>query len=259
MCHSTQSKPPAAPVTGTVEKVTALELTASDGATFGAFLATPGEPNGRNVVILPDVRGAHAYYRELTRRFAEAGFGALVIDYYGRTAGVGERLDDFDWQRYLPSVRADQVALDVQAAQEHLTSVNPGSVFSVGFCFGGGQSWRLAASGFGLAGTIGFYGRPEPVTEVIDRIELPMLLLIAGADVATPQAEFQALGESLARAGVDHELVTYPGAPHSFFDRSAADWQDACDDAWRRIIDFTERHGSTGPQGSGRQGSGRQG
>src|SRR5438045_1130942 len=83
MCHSTESRPPAAPVTGSVTVAGPLTLTAADGTRFGAFQALPGEPNGRNVVILPDVRGVHAYYRDLAGRFAEAGFGAVVVDYYG--------------------------------------------------------------------------------------------------------------------------------------------------------------------------------
>jgi carboxymethylenebutenolidase len=243
MCHSLESKPPAAPVTSAVKEATALELTAHDGTVFCAFLATPAESNGRNVVILPDVRGVHAYYRELAQRFAEAGFAAIVIDYYGRTAGVGTRDDDFDWQQYLPQVRPDEVAIDVRAAIERLAEVDLSPVFTVGFCFGGGQSWRLAASDIGLAGTIGFYGQPEQVSDVIERVRLPMLLLIAGDDVATPQEEFRALDEGLGAVGADYELITYEGAPHSFFDRSYGEWRETCEDSWRRIIDFTERHG----------------
>jgi len=245
MCHSTESKPPAAPVTGSVADSEYVELTSADGTVFGAYQATPGQPNGRNVVILPDVRGVHAYYQELAKRFAEAGFGAIVIDYYGRTAGTGVRDDEFDWQPHLPQVEPDHVAGDVRAAVEHLGRVSPGSFFSVGFCFGGGQSWRLAASDLPIAGSIGFYGRPSLVTDVLGDIKKPLLLLIAGDDVATPQEEFKALDAGLAEAGADYDLVTYEGAPHSFFDRSFGEWRDACEDAWRRIIGFTERHGRT--------------
>ncbi|WP_067179519.1 hypothetical protein [Microtetraspora niveoalba] len=39
---------------------------------------------------------------------------------------------------------------------------------------------------------------------------------------------------------------TYPGAPHSFFDRAYAEWGEACADAWRRILEFTGRHGASG-------------
>jgi carboxymethylenebutenolidase len=72
-------------------------------------------------------------------------------------------------------------------------------------------------------------------------MKAPLLLLIAGADAATPQEEFHRFDEQLTQAGVEHEMKIYPRAPHSFFDRSFAAHRDACDDAWRRILDFVEK------------------
>jgi carboxymethylenebutenolidase len=116
------------------------------------------------------------------------------------------------------------------------------SVFTVGFCFGGSNSWRQSATQPGLAGAIGFYGRPSRVQDVIARMKAPLLLLIAGADQATPQEEFKAFDRQLTDAGVTHKMVVYPGAPHSFFDRSFAQHEEACDDAWRQVLAFlTER------------------
>jgi len=51
-----------------------------------------------------------------------------------------------------------------------------------------------------------------------------------------------AFAAALTAAGVEHELVTYDGAPHSFFDRRYAEWKDACDDAWSKIFKFIEMH-----------------
>lgn len=48
--------------------------------------------------------------------------------------------------------------------------------------------------------------------------------------------------QALAEAGVDHVFVEYPGAPHSFFDRSFGQWQEACDDAWRQVLAFIDEH-----------------
>ncbi|HUR07584.1 MAG TPA: dienelactone hydrolase family protein, partial [Nonomuraea sp.] len=97
MCHSTDSRPPASPVEGRAASQEQIELTAADGNRFLAYRAEPAEPNGRGVVILPDVRGLHPFYRDLAVRFAEAGFRAITIDYFGRTAGTGDRGDDFDF------------------------------------------------------------------------------------------------------------------------------------------------------------------
>ncbi|MCP2164908.1 dienelactone hydrolase family protein [Goodfellowiella coeruleoviolacea] len=242
MCHSTDSRPPAPPNPGEVAEHGRLELTAADGNRFAAHHAVPATPNGRSVVILPDIRGLHPYYEDLTQRFAEAGFHAVALDYFGRTAGIGARDDSFDWQAHIGQVTPDQVRTDVAAAVDWLREHGAGAVFTVGFCFGGSQSWRLSASDLDLAGVIGFYGKPELVDDVVDDFGKPLLLLIAGADVATPQAEFRQLADRLSAAGKDFAMHVYDGAPHSFFDRSFGDWRDACADAWRRILDFTGHH-----------------
>jgi carboxymethylenebutenolidase len=39
---------------------------------------------------------------------------------------------------------------------------------------------------------------------------------------------------------VEHELVSYEGAPHSFFDRKQDEFADASADAWQRVLGFVE-------------------
>jgi carboxymethylenebutenolidase len=242
MCHDDDSRPPSPPVVGAVLEHGPLTLTAHDGTEFLAYRAVPAEPSGRNVVILPDVRGLHPYYEALAVRFAEAGFHAVALDYFGRTAGLGDRHDGFDWESRIAALTPEQIQSDARAATDHVRSINAGPTFSLGFCYGGSASWRLSASDLDLAGCIGFYGRPARIEDVEERLRTPLLLLAAGADAATPVAEFHALDERLTGLGVDHELHVYDGAPHSFFDRAFAEWAAACDDAWVRILDFTARH-----------------
>jgi carboxymethylenebutenolidase len=194
------------------------------------------------MVVLPDVRGLHPFYTDLAQRFAEAGFDSVAIDYFGRTAGVGARDESFDWQQHVREVAYDHVLADAGAAARTLRDAGAAKVFTVGFCFGGGWSWRLSASELGFAGNIGFYGRPEGVEKVIPNVRSPILMLVAGADQATPQEAFIDMDRKLAEAGKEHEMYIYDGAPHSFFDRAFAEWRDACRDAWQRILDFTDEH-----------------
>jgi carboxymethylenebutenolidase len=70
----------------------------------------------------------------------------------------------------------------------------------------------------------------------------PLLLLVAGADAATPREASIDFDHKLTEAKVPHEMHIYEGAPHSFFDRGFAEWKDACDDAWRRILAFVKDH-----------------
>jgi carboxymethylenebutenolidase len=71
-------------------------------------------------------------------------------------------------------------------------------------------------------------------------MKAPLLLLIAGADF-TPREAFVDFEQKLTEAKVPHEMHIYDGAPHSFFDRNFAEWKDACDDAWRRILGFVKK------------------
>jgi carboxymethylenebutenolidase len=116
-------------------------------------------------------------------------------------------------------------------------------VFTVGFCYGGSNSWNQSANGLGINGCIGFYGRPVRSEPSISKMKAPLLLLIAGADGATTPGQSKEFLSKLAAAGVPHEAHVYEGAPHSFFDRSFAQWKDACDDAWRRILAFVKKNG----------------
>ena len=218
------------------------------GNRFAAFLATPDEPAATGVVILPDVRGLYRFYEELALRFAERGYAALALDYFGRTAGVEKRGDDFEYMEHVQRTTEEGVQADTAAAVDHLRGLGCRSVFTVGFCFGGRNSWLAAASGHGLAGAVGFYGmpaerdgRPGP-THRASEIEALILALQAGDDGHITAEHNEAFEQALAEAGVEHEVVTYDGAPHSFFDRRQEDFADASADAWNRVLAFIERH-----------------
>src|SRR5882762_5323887 len=101
MCYGDDARPPAPPTRGQVSEHGDLVLTSADGTQFGAYHAHPEGGSARSVVILPDVRGLHTFYRELAVRFAEAGMHAVAIDYFGRTAGIGARDEDFSFREHV--------------------------------------------------------------------------------------------------------------------------------------------------------------
>jgi carboxymethylenebutenolidase len=241
MCHDDDSRPPAPPLNGGVADRTDLRLTAADGNRLLAHAARAGAPTGTGVVVLPDVRGLHEYYRELASRFAEAGVEAVAIDYFGRTADTDDRSEAFEYAPHVQRTTAEGVAADVAAAVEHLRSPEGGAVarvFTVGFCFGGARSWAQSADTPGLAGCIGFYGRPAWAAEALDRLSAPLLMLMAGADQNIPPADAEGLAERVRARGLRADVHVYDGAPHSFFDRSFTEHRTACADAWRRMLDF---------------------
>jgi carboxymethylenebutenolidase len=252
MCFELDSLPPIPVLKGAAVSHDDLTLESRDGTSFAAFAATPEPPSGIGVVVLPDVRGLYRFYEELALRFAERGYTAVAIDYFGRTAGVGKRDDEFPYMEHVAQTTPEGIQADVAAAAAYLRSPAGGScraVFTVGFCYGGRNSWLSAAGGHGLAGAVGFYGSPgmrndtPGPTQLAGRMEAPILALQAGDDqhiTAAANAEFD---EALTAAGVEHEVVTYDGAPHSFFDRSYEEFADASANAWSRVLAFLERHG----------------
>ena len=243
MCYSDDARVPLPPISGAASDQGDLVLTSSDGTKFGAYFARAEKPTGAGMVVMPDVRGLHHFYKELAQRFAEAGIDAVAIDYFGRTAGIGERDESFDYKPHVDQTTQENIAADVAAGIDYLKSKDGGtvkSVFTVGFCFGGSSSWNQSALQAGLNGAIGFYGRPERSEPYLSRMKAPLLMLIAGADF-TPQEAFHAFDKKLTEVGVPHEMHIYEGAPHSFFDRGFEQWKDACDDAWRRILAFIKK------------------
>jgi carboxymethylenebutenolidase len=249
VCFELDSLPPVRVVAGAAVSHDDLVLEAADGARFAAFAAVPDEPVGIGVVVMPDVRGLYRFYEELALRFAERGYHAVAIDYFGRTAGVGKRADDFPYREHVDRTTPEGIQADVGVAVAQLRG-SCSAVFTVGFCFGGRNSWLAAAAGHGLAGAVGFYGRPGPgrdgspgPAQRAGEIEAPILGLMGGADEAITADDVAEFQRALAAADVEHELVTYEGAPHSFFDRRYEQFAGASEDAWQRVLAFLERYG----------------
>jgi carboxymethylenebutenolidase len=249
VCFEHESSPPIPVLRGAaVSHDDDLILEARDGNRFAAFGAYPDQPTGIGIAILPDVRGLYRFYEELALRFAERGYTAVAFDYFGRSAGVGKRDEAFDYVEHVRETTAEGLQTDVAAAVAHLRETCS-VVFTVGFCFGGRHSWLAAAGGHDLYGAIGFYGRPGPgqdgspgPAERAGEMRAPILGLMGGADPAIPPDDVAMFERALEENGVEHEVVTYPGAPHSFFDRKQAEFADVSEDAWQRVLAFVKRH-----------------
>jgi carboxymethylenebutenolidase len=250
MCFDVDSAPPIPEIAGAAVSHDDLTLEAADGNRFAAFVATPEEPARVGVVILPDVRGLYRFYEELALRFAERGYPAVAFDYFGRTAGAEKRGDDFEYMPHVEQTTPEGVQADVGACVEHLRAAGCDAVFAVGFCFGGRNSWLAAAAGHGLAGAIGFYGRPGegrpsgtpgPLQRVSE-MTAPILALQGGDDPSIPVEDSREFERALEAAGVEHQVVIYEGAPHSFFDRKYEEFAAESEDAWNRVLAFIERY-----------------
>jgi carboxymethylenebutenolidase len=221
-------------------------LTSADGTKLRAYLAsaTGGDVG---VVIAPDVRGLHPFYEELAERFSSAGIHAIAFDYFGRTDGIDRRADDFDFMPHVRQTTPKGLFADIVASRAHLEKETKARrTFVLGFCFGGRIAFLSSAQVPGLAGVVGFYGRlgtrendPWPIpAEQAPRMRAPVLGLFGGDDPGIPATDIAAFDKALSTATVPHHIHTYPGAPHSFFDRTFNEHKAECDDAWRRVLAF---------------------
>ena len=209
MCFDPDSSPPI-PISGGAVDHIRRELTAADGNRFAAFEAFPDPANAKDaaVVVLPDVRGLYRFYEELAVRFAEQGYRAIAFDYFGRTAGVGTRDDEFPFMDHVRQTTFPGVLADVTACVEHLRQ-DTDRIYTLGFCFGGSNSWHMAASGLGLAGAVGFYGHPDrdfpPGSDTViskaGSIDCPVLGLQGGDDPGIPEELSDRLRSALDEAG----------------------------------------------------------
>jgi carboxymethylenebutenolidase len=253
MCVDNDSRPPIRPIAGGSAGAQDLRLVSADGTRSMAYAARAGKPTGAGMIVIPDVRGLHQYYKDLADRFAEVGVDAVAIDFFARTAPGDDRGESFDFMAQVPLTTPETLQADIAAAAAYLRSKEGGqvrSLFSVGFCFGGALSYLQAASGLGYAGVIGFYGwplglrrwpeRPKPI-DAVPRYTCPVLSIFGGADEGIPQTAVDDFDGACRKARIKHEFTVYPGAPHSFFDRKQTEFAEASADAWRRTQAFVRQ------------------
>ncbi len=252
MCFDHDSRPPIREMVGGALDGRHERLAAADGASPLAFRARPAQPRGIGVVILPDVRGLHPYYEELALRLAERGVEAVAVDWFSRTAPDDDRTEAFEYPPHVAHTTWAGISADIAAgvaairSEETTGRTAPDAVFTLGFCMGGRMSFLAGTLGLDLAGVIGFYGTlvgpwrndaPEPVA-LAPAIASPVLGLFGGADQGITPEAIAAFDAALSAAGTEHRLVTYPGAPHSFFDRKAAEFAEASAAAWDETLRF---------------------
>ncbi len=253
MCFDRDSLPPIPVISGAAVSHDELVLEARDGNRLAAFAATPDEPGGAGVVILPDIRGLYRFYEELALRFAERGSRGdrdrlLRAHCRRRRSATTSSSTGRTWSRRRRRASRPTPPRASSALRE---GAEARAVFTVGFCFGGRHSWLAAAGGHGLAGAIGFYGRPGPgATAHPGRPSGPAS---SGAD---PRADGRRRRRHPGRTGRGVRVGArrrpasstrssiYDGAPHSFFDRKQEEFADASADAWSRVLAFIELYSS---------------
>ncbi len=210
-----------------------VSFPANSGVTAG-YLATPDTP-GPGVLVIQEWWGLVGHIREVADRFAAAGFTALAPDlFHGESTTSPDEAGKLFMA--LEIARAEH---DLRGAADYLGTVASGSrVGVVGFCMGGQLALFAASKSDRIGACVDFYGVHPNVQPDYPAIACPVLGLFAENDGFVPPAAVAKLGEDLSAAGVAHELHTYPGTDHAFFNDGRPEVYDAAAaaDAWDRTI-----------------------
>ncbi|MBN9386503.1 MAG: dienelactone hydrolase family protein [Chloroflexi bacterium] len=248
MCYDDQARPPQPPGNPGDASGQDITLTSADGTPFSAYAAIPSLPTNSRIIIYPDVRGLHQFYKDLALRFAEIGISAVAIDYFGRTAGQTSRDESFEYMPHVQQIKLENVIADLKAARDYEAENigNHQQTFVVGFCMGGALTIATGTEpDLGLNGLIAFYagmsrnfGGKGTALDLATQVKYPVLGLFGGQDQGIPVEQVNLLRHRLVEANVRQEIVVYPEATHSFFDRRQEEFAAASADSWKRILNF---------------------
>ncbi|WP_246114000.1 dienelactone hydrolase family protein [Streptomyces montanus] len=223
-----------------------VDIPVGDGPPMGAYIARPRAPGPfPGVLVGMELFGVDADVRDVCDRLAGLGFVALAPDFHHRTAPGSELPRDPAGRErgfeLLGLMTRATVLSDVGAAIGHLHAVGSARVSMVGLSLGGHIAY-LAATEFDLAAVAVFYGgwlpttdipisRPEPTLSLTPKITGRLLFLVGERDHVVPPAQQREITDALREAGIQHEMVVYPGIGHRFLHTDPA----TAADAWHRV------------------------
>jgi carboxymethylenebutenolidase len=208
------------------------------GTLSGAWAAAE-TPKGA-VLVVHENRGLTDHIRAVAGRLAGDGYSALAPDLLSRAGGTGGVPDA---TAALGAISADDLVADLRSSLTELGNrANGLKLGMVGFCFGGGMTWRVLDSGpSDLAAAVPFYG-PAPDAPTFQGSQAAVLGVFAEKD-ARVNAGRDKLEAALTAAGVTHELVTVPGVDHAFFNDTGARYnQEAAGQIYQQVLGWFGTH-----------------
>jgi carboxymethylenebutenolidase len=211
---------------------------------IGAW-ATALRPRG-GVLVIHENRGLTDSIRTIAGRLAASGYSALAIDLLSEEGGTKSFSDEFEAMAALGAAPTSRLVADLKAGVTEIRRRLPGKkVAATGFCFGGGMTWLLLASKESrLAVAVPFYG-PFPDGGNLAGAKAAVLGIYAELD-SRVNASRPAARAALRRAGLRHQIVTYPGVDHAFFNPTGARYDPAAAAAaYRRMLSWFGTHVAT--------------
>lgn len=208
-----------------------------------AAWAAPSGPTKAAVLVIHENRGLTPHFFSLVGRLAAEGYAALCVDLLSAEGGTASLADPGGAPAALSAAPEQRLLGDLKAGVDELERRAPGvKVGAVGFCFGGAMAWQLVQDGEPrLAAVAPFYG-PAPDPADFSRSKAAVLGVYAGQDDRVNESRDRAAG-ALEAAGLAHEIRTYEGAGHAFFNDTGARYDaEAAGAAWTELLTWFGRH-----------------
>lgn len=225
-------------------EVSEVEVPGEDG-TIEGYLAQPnGEGPFAAILLIHENRGLTEHIRDVARRFAKVGYVGLAPDMLSRTGGTAQFADESETTTAISELDQEGVISDMQSSVTWLEQqpyVQEGSIGGIGWCWGGGQAWRLATQEPRVGAVVSFYG-PNPPLEDVPNIQAAVLGIYGEEDTRITDQEPD-LEEALAEADKTYEMIIFDGANHAFFNDTGPRYhQAAATQAYAKVLDWFGQH-----------------
>ena len=224
--------------TAPTRRTTEIVFRGPSGRKLMGAWASATKPRG-GVLVIHENRGLNDSIRTIAGRLAASGYSALAIDLLSAAGGTGSFADEFEAMAALGAIPEARLIADLKAGVSEVRRRTAGKkVAAIGFCFGGGMTWRLlAAREARLSAAVPFYG-PFPEGGDLGGSKAAVLGIYAALD-ARVNASRPAARAALRKAGLRHQIVTYPGVDHAFFNPTGARYDaTAAAAAYRRLLSW---------------------
>src|SRR5437588_2895414 len=186
------------------------------------FIAYPEvKDKATAMVVIHEIFGLSDWVRGIADQLAEAGYIAIAPDLLSGTSpgggGTAELGGGDAVRKAISSLPPDQVTADLNAVVDYVAKLPAcnGKVAVGGFCWGGGQTFRLATNNKNMKAAFAFYGTGPAKEEDIARINCPVYGFYGGNDERV-NATIPKSAELMKKSGKTYEPVTYEGAGHGF-------------------------------------------
>ncbi len=192
------------------------------------------------MLVCHENRGLNEHIRDVTRRLAKAGYVGLAIDLLSRQGGTDAAGGPEAVPGLLANMPPQQFVDDFRAGLHYLQAqpfVATDRIGMIGFCFGGGVTWRCATEIPELKAAVPFYG-PNPPLENVPNIQAAVLAIYAEQDQRI-NAGIPAIEAAMQANNKVFKKIVYPSVNHAFHNDTGPRYNaEAAQSAWAEALNW---------------------